>query len=139
LQANLDDTMREILVESKTVAVVGASHDSDRAGCYIPAYLKDQGYRVIGVNPNIDVFLGEPAFDSLADIPEPVDVVEVFRRPEHTPDVVRDAIAIGANAVWLQQGIINDEAKQLAEDAGLRFVQDECMGPQHRRLVRAAT
>ena len=132
-----DDVMRTIFEEAQTIAVVGASHDSDRAGCYIPAYLKKHGYRVIGVNPNIDRFLDEPAYPTLADVPEPIDVVEVFRRPEHTPQVAREAVAVGAKALWLQLGIINDEARRIAEEAGLVFVQDECMGPQHRRLIGA--
>ncbi|HWC15247.1 MAG TPA: CoA-binding protein [Actinomycetota bacterium] len=130
-----DAVMREILGSFRTIAVVGASDDPDRAGNYIPAYLKQSGYRIIPVNPNVDEVLGEKSYPSLRDIPEPVEVVEVFRRPEFTPDVVRDAIAIGAEAVWLQLGIVNDEARRLAEEAGLLFVQDECMGPQHRRLL----
>lgn len=127
--------MREILESFRTIAVVGASDDPDRAGYYIPAYLQQNGYRIIPVNPNLDQVLGEKCYPSLADIPEPVEVVEVFRRPEFTPDIVREAIAIEAKAVWLQLGIVNDEARRLAEEAGVLFVQDECMGPQHRRLV----
>ena len=133
-----DEVMRKIFAESRTIAVVGASHDPTRAGHYIPAYLKRQGYRVIPVNPYLDEAVGERCYASLADVPEPVDCVEVFRRPEHTPDVVRQAIDIGAKSVWLQLGIVNDEARRLAENAGLDFVQDECMGPQHRRLARAS-
>ena len=133
-----DDLLRSIFEESTTIAVVGASHDPHRAGYSIPAYLQAQGYRIIPVNPNLDEMLGQKCYPSLLDIPEPVDVVEVFRRPEYTPDIVRDAVKIGAKAVWLQQGIINDEARQIAEAAGIRFVQDECMGPQHRRLSRAS-
>ena len=130
-----DEVMRTIFEESQTIAVVGASPDPDRAGHYIPAYLKERGYRIIPVNPNHGSIFGEKCYASLADIPEPVDCVEVFRRPEHTPDVAREAVAIGARFLWLQLGIINDEARRIAEDAGLMFVQDECMGPQHRRLA----
>lgn len=130
-----DDVMRRIFEESQTIAVVGASPDPRRAGNYIPAYLKEQGYRIIPVNPNCGEVLGEKCYDSLEDIPEPVDCVEVFRRPEYTPDVARQAVAVGAKSVWLQLGIINDEAKHIAEEGGLLFVQDECMGPQHRRLA----
>ena len=133
-----DELIRSIFEESTTIAVVGASHDRRRAGYSIPAYLQAQGYRIIPVNPNIDEMLGEKAYPSLLDIPEPVDVVEVFRRPEYTPDVVRQAVEIGAKAVWLQLGIINDEARRIAEAAGIKFIQDECMGPQHRRLLRAS-
>ena len=130
-----DDVMREIFANSQTIAVVGASPDANRAGNYIPAYLKAQGYRVIPVNPTCDEVLGEKCYASLADIPEPVDCVEVFRRPEHAPDIARQAVAIGAKSLWLQLGIINDEARRIAEEGGLLFVQDECMGPQHRRLA----
>ena len=130
-----DDTMRAIFEGYSTIAVVGASDDPGRAGNYIPAYLQQKGYRIIPVNPNLEEVLGEKSYPSLRDIPEPVEVVEVFRRPEFTPDVVREAIEVGAKAVWLQLGIINDEARRLAEEAGLLFVQDECMGPQHRRLI----
>lgn len=130
-----DDVMRQIFEDSRTIAVVGASPDPDRAGNYIPAYLKQRGYRIIPVNPTCDEVLGIKCYDSLEDIPEPVDCVEVFRRPEHTPEIARQAVAIGAKALWLQIGIVNDEAKRIAEEAGLLFVQDECMGPQHRRLA----
>lgn len=133
-----DELIRSILEDSHTIAVVGASHDPRRAGYTIPAYLQSQGYRIIPVNPHIDEMLGEKSYPSLLEVPEPVDVVEVFRRPEYTPDIVRSAVKIGAKAVWLQQGIINDEARDIAEAAGIRFVQNECMGPQHRRLLRAS-
>lgn len=130
-----DDLMRRIFTESQTIAVVGASPSPHRAGHYIPAYLKEHGYRIIPVNPNHDEVLGEKCYASLEEISEPVDCVEVFRRPEHTPDVARQAVAIGARSLWLQVGIVNDEAKRIAEEGGLLFVQNECMGPQHRRLV----
>src|SRR5688572_14027570 len=130
-----DELMREIFEGSRTIAVVGASPDPDRAGNYIPAYLKQRGYRIIPVNPTCDEVLGIECYDSLMDIPEPVDCVEVFRRPEHTPEIARQAVAIGAKSLWLQIGVINDEAKRIAEEGGLLFVQDECMGPQHRRLA----
>lgn len=133
-----DDVMRTIFEESETIAVVGASADPDRAGHYIPAYLKGQGYKIVPVNPNHDEVLGEKCYASLEDIPFPVDVVEVFRRPEHTPEVARQAVAIGAKALWLQLGIFNDEARRIAEEGELMYVEDECMGPQHRRLSRAS-
>jgi len=133
-----DDVMRRIFEESETIAVVGASSNPDRAGHYIPAYLKGRGYKIVPVNPNHDEVLGERCYDSLEDIPFPVDAVEVFRRPEHTPEVARQAVAIGAKALWLQLGISNDEARRIAEEGGLLYVEDECMGPQHRRLLRAS-
>jgi predicted CoA-binding protein len=127
--------MRQVFADSQTIAVVGASPDPNRAGNYIPAYLKAQGYRIIPVNPTCDEVLSEKCYASLEDIPEPVDCVEVFRRPEFTPDIARQAVAIGAKSLWLQLGIINDEARRIAEEGGLLFVQDECMDPQHRRLA----
>ena len=130
-----DEVMRRIFLESQTIAVVGASPSPHRAGHYIPAYLLEHGYRIIPVNPTCEEVLGVKCFDSLEDIPEPVDCVEVFRRPEYTPDIARQAVAIGAKSLWLQLGIINDEAKRIAQEGGLLFVQDECMGPQHRRLA----
>ena len=133
-----DDLMRSIFEEAQTIAVVGASSDSRKAGYYIPAYLKDQGYRIVPVNPNCTEVLGEHCYASLEDVPFPIDVVEVFRRPEYTPDVARQAVAIGAKALWLQLGIFNAEARRIAEEGGLRYVEDECMGPQHRRLLRAS-
>ncbi len=133
-----DDLMRSILHEAQTIAVVGASSNPERAGYYIPEYLQKHGYRIVPVNPNYDEVLGERCYASLEDIPFPVDVVEVFRRPEFTPDVARQAVAIGAKALWLQLGISNDEARRIAQEGGLRYVEDECMGPQHRRLLRAS-
>lgn len=133
-----DELMRSILDESHTIAVVGASSDRAKAGYYIPKYLKEHGYRIVPVNPNCDEVLGEHCYDSLEDIPFPVDAVEVFRRPEYTPDVARQAVAIGAKALWLQLGIFNPETRRIAEEGGLKYVEDECMGPQHRRLLRAS-
>jgi predicted CoA-binding protein len=132
-----DEIMRRIFEESQVIAVVGASTKPERAGHYIPRYLQEHDYRIIPVNPNHDHVLGQRCFASLEDIPEPVDCVEVFRRPEYTPEIARQAVAIGAKALWLQLGIMNAEAEQIAQEAGLLFVQDECMGPQHRRLARA--
>lgn len=134
----LDDVMRQIFETSETIAVVGASADPNRAGNSIPKYLQSRGYRIIPVNPNHEEVLGVKSYDSLEDIPEPVDCVEVFRRPEYTPDIARQAVAIGARSLWLQLGIINDEARRIAEEGGLLFVQDECMGPQHRRFLNAS-
>ena len=130
--------MQRIFEESKVIAVVGASDDPERAGHYIPRYLKEQGYRIIPVNPNHETVLGERCYDSLEEIPEPVDCVEVFRRPEYCAEVARQAAAIGASSLWLQLGIFSLEAQQIAEEAGMLFVQDDCMGPQHRRFVRAS-
>lgn len=123
---------REILERSKTVAVVGMSRDPEKAGCYIPAQLEERGFRIIPVNPSADELLGHEAVDSLSDIEEPVDVVEVFRPSNEAPDIAREAVAIGAKTLWLQLGIQSDEARKIAEDAGLTYVEDHCMGAEAR-------
>ncbi|HEY8491855.1 MAG TPA: CoA-binding protein [Dehalococcoidia bacterium] len=125
---------REILTRFRTVAVVGLSSNPARPSYGVARYLQEQGYRIIPVNPHETEVLGERAYPSLRDVPEPVEVVDVFRRPEHTPAVVADAVAVGAKAVWLQLGIVNGEAERLARAAGLLFVQDRCMLVEHRRL-----
>jgi hypothetical protein len=132
-QKSLGD-LREILATTKTIAVVGLSDNPDRPGHRIPAYLQSQGYRIIPVNPGLTEVLGEKAYPSLREIPVPVDVVEIFRRTEHVPPVVEDAIAIGAKVVWMQLGIINEEAASRAESAGLGVVMDTCMGATHQLL-----
>ena len=106
----------------------------DRPGHRIPAYLQSQGYRIIPVNPRLSEVLGEKAYPSLREIPVPVDVVEIFRRAEDVPPVVEEAIAIGAKIVWMQVGIINQEAASRAESAGLGVVMDTCMGATHQLL-----
>jgi predicted CoA-binding protein len=128
------DELRQILTATKTIAVVGLSDKPDRPSHTIPAYLQEQGYRIIPVNPKIAEALGEKAYASLRDIPEPVDVVEIFRKAEDVPPIVEDAIAIGAKVVWMQLGIINQEAAARAEAAGLIVVMDTCMGATHKLL-----
>ena len=128
------DELRDILKATKTIVVVGLSDKPDRPSHTIPAYLQRQGYRIIPVNPNLSEVLGEKTYASLRDIPEPVDVVEIFRRAEDVPPIVEDAIAIGAKVVWMQLGIVNEEAAARARAAGLTVVMDTCMGATHRRL-----
>jgi predicted CoA-binding protein len=132
------EELRQILVTTKTIAVVGLSDKPDRPSHTVAAYLQEQGYRIIPVNPNLSEVLGEKAYASLRDIPEAIDidVVDIFRRPEHVPPVVEDAIAIGAKVVWMQVGITHEEAAARAEAAGLTVVMDTCMGATHR-LLRA--
>jgi predicted CoA-binding protein len=130
------EELRQILVMAKTIAVVGLSDKLDRPSHTVAAYLQGQGYRIIPVNPNLSEVLGEKAYASLRDVPEAIDVVDIFRRPEHVPPVVEDAIAIGAKVVWMQVGIIHEEAAARAEAAGLTVVMDTCMGATHR-LLRA--
>jgi uncharacterized protein len=130
--------VREILETSKTIAVVGASTDPWRPSFGIARYLAAAGYRVLPVNPTAmgQSLDGEPFRASLRDIAEPVDLVNVFRRPEFVRDVVEDAIAIGAPAVWLQLGIRHAAAAERARAAGIRIVMDRCISVEHRRLAR---
>ncbi|OIP28192.1 MAG: CoA-binding protein [Chloroflexi bacterium CG_4_10_14_0_8_um_filter_46_9] len=125
---------REILNSSQVVAVVGLSPKSDRPSYQVASYLKEQGYRIIPVNPRAKEILGELCYPNLGSIPEPVDVVDIFRRSEEVPDIVEEAIKIGAKAVWMQEGVINKEAAAQAREAGLLVVMDKCMLKEHRKL-----
>jgi uncharacterized protein len=120
--------------DSRTIAVVGASADESKAAHSIPAYLQEQGYHIRPVNPRGGELFGEPVATSLADVEGPVDVVDVFRPAAEAPGIARQAVAIGARVLWLQLGIDNDEARRIAEDAGLTVVVDRCMGAVHRQL-----
>jgi len=128
------DDLKKIYAEVKTIAVVGASGDETKAGHRIPRYLQSQGYRIIPVSPKGGEILGEKVYASLAEIPDAVDVVDVFRPAEETPAIARDAVAIGAKVLWLQSGIASDEAEQIGEAGGLTVVMDRCMGATHRQL-----
>jgi len=114
---------------------VGFSSRREKAGYYVPAYLQNQGYRIIPVNPNLEKSLGEKVYTDLASIPDPVDLVLIFRRSEVVPPFVEQAIQIGAKAVWMQLGIINEEAASKARAAGLEIVMDRCMMVDHRRFA----
>ncbi len=128
-----DTTQIKIMSESKTIAVVGLSSRPSRAGYYVPAYLQQQGYRIIPVNPNLSESLGEKAYPDLLAVPEPVDLVLIFQRPENVPPFVDQAIAIGARAVWMQLGIYHEAAAAKAQAAGLDVVQDACLLVEHRQ------
>jgi predicted CoA-binding protein len=132
-------TVPEILTYAKTVAVVGASRDPGKPSGKIPYILKHRGFRIIPVNPGSDEVLGEHAYPSLLDIKEPVDVVDVFRPADEAPEIARQAVAIGARALWLQLGITSPEARAIAEAAGLDYVEDTCMGRESVRLQIAQT
>lgn len=127
-----DDTIDHILSTARTIAVVGLSSRPERAGYYVPAYLQDHGYRIIPVNPYLEAALGEKAYPDLRSVPEPVDLVLLFRRSEAIPPFVDQAIEIGARAVWMQLGIINEDAAATARAAGLEVVMDACMMVEHR-------
>jgi predicted CoA-binding protein len=129
-----DRRLRVLLGESRTIAVVGLSSKPWRASHRVASYLQAAGYRIIPVNPKETEVLGEQAYPSLKDVPEPVDVVEVFRRAENTPDIARRAVQIGAKALWLQSGIVNEEAGRIAEEGGLSVIMDRCMMVEHARL-----
>lgn len=134
-QTTLED-LRQILKTTRTIAVVGLSARPDRPSHSVSAYLQEQGYRIIPINPNISEALGMKAYPSLREVPERVDVVDIYRRPEAIPPIIEDAIAAGAKVVWMQLGIVNEEAAARARDAGLTVVMDNCMGATFR-LLRA--
>lgn len=125
---------QKIMTATKTVAVVGLSDNPDRPSHEVAGYLKDHGYRIIPVNPTIKKALGEKAYPSLRDLPQRVDVVQIFRRPKDVPPVVDDAIAIGAKVVWMQPGAEHEDAAERAEAAGLTAVVGHCMRAVHRAL-----
>jgi len=129
-----DQMMRDILISTNTVASVGLSSNDEKESYWIVFFLKEMGYRMIPVNPKATEIFGEKAYPSLLDIPDKVDVVQVFRRPEDVPPVVEDAIKIGAKVVWMQEGIVNEEAARMAREAGLQVVMDACMRATHKRL-----
>jgi predicted CoA-binding protein len=126
-------TILATLNAARTVAIVGLSKDPLRPSSFIGYYLKRHGYRIVPVNPRETEILGEKSYASLRDIPFPVDVVDVFRRPDAVPDIARDAVAIGAKALWLQFGVISPEGARIAEDGGLAVVMDRCMKVEHAR------
>ena len=130
-----DDELYKILKNARTIAVVGASPNPDRPSYGVMQALKHAGYKIIPVNPGHDEIIGEKAYATLSEIPEKVDIVDVFRRPEHTPDVAREAVKIGAKILWLQLGIANDEAAQTAKDGGLTVVMDSCIAVVRRMLA----
>jgi predicted CoA-binding protein len=131
-----DRELRAMLGDAHTVAVVGLSSNPDRPSNSVAAYLQDHGYRIVPVNPNETEVLGERAYPSLRELPEGlrVDVVDVFRRAEETPDVARDAVAIGARVLWLQDGIVNEDAYRIASDAGLEVIMGVCIRSTIQRL-----
>jgi uncharacterized protein len=132
-----DRELRALLRDASTVAVVGLSSKPGRPSYEVAAYLQDHGYRIVPVNPQETEVLGEPAYPSLLEIPEGlrVDVVDVFRRPEHAPEVARQAVRIGAGTLWLQEGIVSDEASRIASEAGLDVIMGVCIRHVRARLM----
>jgi len=128
------DKIKRILREYKTIAVVGLSAKWNRPSHFAAKYMKEHGYKIVPVNPGYDEILGEKCYPSLLDIPEPVDIVDIFRRSEDVPPIVEDAINIGAKVVWMQLTIINEEAASQAREAGLEVVMNRCVKIEHGRL-----
>ena len=126
----------ELLNSARTIAVVGLSSNSMRPSNGVAEYMQRSGYRIIPVNPNESEVFGEKSYARLEDVPEPIDIVNIFRRPQFVPDIVESAIKIGAKAVWMQEGVIHDAAAARAGKAGLDVVMDRCILKEHRKLSR---
>jgi predicted CoA-binding protein len=133
-----EEDIKKILSHSKTVAVVGISPKEDRPSYVVASYLKSKGYQIIPVRPDGEEILGEKVYHSLNEIPKEinVEVVDIFRKSEDVPPIVEGAIRRGAKAVWMQEGIIHEEAGEKAEKAGLKVVMDRCMKKEHQRLFK---
>ena len=128
-------TIQRVLNTAKTIAIVGLSNNELRASYFVGYYLKRHGYTVIPVNPRESQILGETSYPSLLDVPVPVDVVNVFRAPDAVPGIARDAVTIGAKALWCQFGVINEEGARIAEEGGLTVIMDRCFKIEHARYV----
>lgn len=129
------DPIQKILQEAETIAVVGLSNDESRPAHEVARYLQRSGYRIIPVNPKEQQVLGEPAYPDLLAVPGRIDIVDIFRRPEHVPAIVQQAITRGARVVWMQPGTENYDAAEMAEAAGLKTVVGMCLRVQHRRAT----
>ncbi|MEM4348009.1 MAG: CoA-binding protein [Candidatus Anstonellaceae archaeon] len=127
------ETIRKIL-DMKRIAIVGISDKQDRPSFHVAEYLASQGYDIVPVNPNLQEWRGKKCYPDLASIPDKIDVVDVFRKPEVVPSVVQEAARLGVKAVWLQEGVISQEAEAIAKKAGMLFVMDRCMMKEHMKL-----
>ncbi len=135
-QLSSDHQIKDLLRSAHTIAVVGLSSSRLRASYGVAQYMQSAGYRIIPVNPNEQQVLGEKAYPRLEDVPEKIDLVDVFRRSEFVPEIVDAAIRIGARAIWMQEGVADEAAAQRARAAGLFVVMDTCILKEHRRLLR---
>jgi uncharacterized protein len=133
MHVSVKDEIGELLSRVKVIAVVGLSSDPMRASFGVSQYMQSRGYRIIPVNPNEETVLGERAYASLAEVPERIDLVDVFRRPEHVPQIVDEAIHLKIPALWLQEGVIHEPAAKKARDAGIVVIMDRCILKEHRR------
>ncbi|HEX8162327.1 MAG TPA: CoA-binding protein [Pyrinomonadaceae bacterium] len=136
MEINSSQAIKQILEECRTIAVVGLSSNPMRPSNNVSDFMQRNGYRIIPVNPNEREVLGERAYPTLADVPEKIDLVDVFRRSEEAGEAVDEAIRVGAKAVWLQEGVIDRAAAQRALDAGLLVVMDRCILKEHIRMKR---
>jgi uncharacterized protein len=127
------DQITELLKTAKTIAVVGLSNNPMRAAYGVSAYMQSQGYRIIPVNPEADVVLGEKVYKSLSEVPDKIDIVDIFRRSEFVGPIVDEAIQKGAKAVWMQETVVDEEAAQKARDKGMFVVMDRCILEEHRK------
>jgi hypothetical protein len=130
------EAVRRILASARTVAVIGLSDKPDRDSHHVAAYLQAHGYRIIPVNPNVSTVLGEKAYPNLREVLEPVDIVDIFRKPDAVPEIVDEAIARRAQVIWMQEGIAHNAAADKARAAGLQVVMNKCMLKEHRNLSR---
>lgn len=130
-----DKQKTELLRQAKTIAVVGLSNNPMRASFGVSRFLQRQGYRIIPVNPNETEVLGERAYASVKDVPDAIDIVDIFRRPARVPEVVDDALQKGARCIWMQEGVVNHEAAKKAEEAGIPVVMDRCILKEMARLL----
>ena len=128
------NSLEEMLKRSKTIAVVGLSRNPMRASHGVSAYMQSQGYRIIPVNPQEEYVLGEKAYPSLLDVPESIDIVDVFRRSDAVPEIVDQAIQKKASAIFMQEGVVHEEAAEKARQAGIFVVMDRCMLKEHRKI-----
>lgn len=130
-----DETVRSILTETKTIAIVGLSDNKARDSYQVANYLQQHGYHIIPVNPNVDQVLGERAFSNLSEISERVDVIDIFRRSDALADVIRDARHLPTAVIWAQLGVFDEEAANMAKEDGRTMIMDRCIKIEHRRLI----
>ena len=128
-------TIQRVLHTANIIAIVGLSNNELRASYFVGYYLRRHGYHVIPVNPRQTEILGQTCYPSLLDVPEPIDIVDVFRAPDALPGIARDAVAIGARVLWCQYGVINEEGARIAEDGSLTVVMDRCLKVEHARYI----
>jgi predicted CoA-binding protein len=130
-----NETLRQVMMGARTIAVVGLSDTSSRPSYGVARYLQSQGYRIIPVNPNVQEVLGEEAYPDLISIPDAIDMVDIFRRSDQVAPTVDEAITKGVSTIWMQLGVIDEQAARRAQDAGITVVMDRCLAVEHRRLI----